>query len=411
MSNSYERYSCRFCGNNTLATVLDLGSSPLCDEYSGERTVSEYFPLKLKLCNSCMSVQTSEVVASDFIYTNYIYFTHTSPGLDSHFEQYAVAVKSILGKSEGLVVDVGSNDGCLLSHFRAQGFDVIGVEPSSAACDYSLRERGVASINSYFNDAVVKDILHRFGGATVITFNNVFANIDCLEQVVELSAELLSKNGLIVIESSYLYDMLDNLVFDFIYHEHLSYISLRPLQALFGRYGFKVFHVDRVGTKGGSVRYFISRSESSLFSVSQDFTELIQREENLGDLTHLFSHFARRIELSRVKFIDILRAVRSEGKIFGYGASATTTTLLHAWKMGELFHGLFDDNLYKHNTYSPGYGLLVSDYSDSILSSNDTIIIMAWRFRNEILKRIDDFEGNVIIPLPEPILVQKSARS
>ena len=408
MGHSYERHTCRFCGSHTLVTILDLGTSPLCDEYRARNISCEYFPLRLMLCNSCMSVQTSEVVASDFIYSDYVYFTHTSPGLDIHFERYAAAVKLILGNSHGLVVDVGSNDGCLLSHFRALGFDVIGVEPSSSASEYSLQERGVASLNGYFDNAAVKNILSRFGEASVITFNNVFANIDDLEQVVELAAELLSENGLVVIESSYLYDMLDNLVFDFIYHEHLSYISLRPLQALFGRYGFKVFHAERVETKGGSVRYFISRAGDSSFSVSEDLVRLSQSEENRGATTYLFSQFARQIDLLRLRFTSLLSTVGSKGRVFGYGASATTTTLLHAWQIGSFFHGLLDDNRYKHNTYSPGYGVLVSGYSRSFLSPNDTVVILAWRFRDDILKRLKGFEGNVIIPLPEPTLIQAS---
>jgi 2-polyprenyl-3-methyl-5-hydroxy-6-metoxy-1,4-benzoquinol methylase len=406
MKPSYERLSCRFCGNSDLVTVLDLGSSPLCDEYRSEKSVNHYFPLRLNLCSDCASVQTSEVVDAIFIYSNYVYFTHTSPGLDDHFKRYSAVVGSIFDEPRGLVVDVGSNDGCLLSHFSAQGFQVLGIEPSSSACDYALKKRGIHSINGYFNRSSVDVILSQYGKARVITFNNVFANIDDLESLISLAAELLSADGVMIIESSYLFDMVDNMVFDFIYHEHLSYLSLRPLQALLSRFNLKVFDVQRIATKGGSVRYFVAHRNSQ-FVESLAVREMESFEAKKGSLVELFTNFKRRVFDSKSQFLYIMDKLSSRGRVFGFGASATSTTLLHAWGVGDRFQGLIDDNPYKHHTYSPGYGLTVYPFTDNLLDTDDTVVILAWRFQDAILQKLKDFKGNIIVPLPTPTILQR----
>jgi len=348
------------------------------------------------------------VVEPSAIYVDYVYFTHTSPGLDNHFERYADTVLAVKKEAKGLVVDVGSNDGCLLSHFSSLGFKVLGVEPSSGACDYALRKRGVSSINGYFDQSSVDTILSKYGEASVITLNNVFANIDDLEGLIELTTKLLSKDGLMIIESSYLFDMIDNMVFDFIYHEHLSYISLLPLQNLLRRYGLRVFDVQRLYTKGGSARYFVARSESR-FEESLNVRKMAGDEAQKGSVADLFRKFSQRVFDARTQFVRILDGLSSTGRVIGFGASATTTTLLHAWQIGDRFHSLMDDNPYKQNTYSPGYGLVVSPFCDSLLNSNDTVVILAWRFQEQICRSLRDFKGNIVLPLPFPTVLQRAS--
>jgi hypothetical protein len=248
----------------------------------------------------------------------------------------------------------------------------------------------------------------KHGEASVITFNNVFANIDDLGSLIELTTRLLSKGGLIIIESSYLFDMIDNMVFDFIYHEHLSYISLSPLQNLLGRYGLRVFDVQRVPTKGGSARYFIARSDSR-FVESTNVLEMERSEAQRGSMVDVFRDFSQRVFNARTQFIHILDGLSSTGRVIGFGASATTTTLLHAWQIGGRFHSLMDDNPYKQNTYSPGYGLVVSPFCDSLLNSDDTVVILAWRFYEQISWRLRNFKGNIVLPLPLPTTLQRAS--
>lgn len=406
MSLSYERVSCRFCGNCQLEKILDLGKSPLCDEYRRKSSEGFIFPLALNLCTKCHGVQTTEVVNADLIYKNYLYFTHTSPGLAQHFKDYAASVTEQFGLCRGLVIDVGSNDGCLLQQFIGYGFRGLGIEPSERARDYSIQERGVETIKGYLDRKVVDSILSSHGHAAIITFNNVFANIDNLEDVVELSSKLLDKDGIIVIETSYLFDMVNNLVFDFIYHEHLSYISLKPIQALFKKHGFRVFNVKHVKTKGGSTRYFIAR-ESSRYLANDSVKTLSKYENDVGSLQDLFANFSMRINDAKDSLVKLLDELETKGRVLGYGASATSTTLLHAWRLGERFSGLIDDNPVKQGTVSPGYHLAVSSLLGCQLTSIDTVVILAWRFQSQILQNLKGFQGNIITPLPYPVLLQR----
>jgi hypothetical protein len=181
------------------------------------------------------------------------------------------------------------------------------------------------------------------------------------------------------------------------------------MQVFFGRFGFKVFHIERLSNKGGSIRYFIARKDAR-FSLSKDFVQLLAIELENEILIYQFSAFSRRILDAKDVFLKLLDEVRGEKKVIGYGASATTTTLLHAWRFGDYLDELVDDNPYKFETYSPGYGLRVSKYSSNLVKDADTLVILAWRFLGEILPKLRDFSGNIIVPLPSPVILQRSSR-
>lgn len=412
MSNSYERLSCRFCGSLGLVTVFKLGTSPLCDEYKRDNAVRELYPLELNLCNQCGAVQTRYVVQSPDNVYHKVYLRPECSGNLAHCDEHIQSVLSVLCEPVGasLAVEVGSNDGFLLRRYRHHGFRVLGVEPFSDACDYAFERNSVDCVNDFFDVPIASFIRDTHGRAKVVVLKNIFANIDRIEEVAKALDILLDNDGVIVIESAYLFDMFDTLTFDFIYHEHLSYLHLRPMQVFFGLFGFKVFHIERLSSKGGSIRYFIARKKAR-FSPSKNLTRLLAIELAKEPLIHQFNVFSRRVLDAKGAFLKLLDEVRGAMKVMGYGASATTTTLLHAWQFGDYLDGLFDDNPYKFETYSPGYGLRVSEYSSQLMSDADTLVILAWRFLGEILPKLKDFSGNIIVPLPSPVIIQRLSRA
>jgi SAM-dependent methyltransferase len=395
------RGSCRFCGNQKLIKLLDLGASPLCDEYRESMSAWQYYPLALNGCESCGGVQTTAIVNPERIYEDYLYFTKTSPGLELHYQDYAKYVFDNLHLSQqDLIVDIGSNDGCLLQHFQKLACKVVGLEPSSLAADYARRVRGVETIESYLDASSAEQIVNDYGRAKVISFNNVFANIDDLDEAMKAVERILLPDGHLIIETSYLWDMIDNMVFDFIYHEHLSYISLSSLSALLERFEFHITDCIPVHTKGGSMRYIaarktISEESTSAVRVQQEF------ESRRMPLNAEFLYFNRKIEEARSKFVEMVNDKIVNGRrIIGYGASATTTTLLHAWKIGNLFDILIDDNPGKQGKFSPGYEIPVLSLESLNLEDTDLIIIIAWRYSEMIMKRLRGFTGEVLVPLP-----------
>ena len=243
MDDNYIKKECRLCKSDVLNTVLPLADSPLCDAYITEKKVQKYYPLKLSQCGDCGFVQIDCVVDPEIIYRDYIYVTTSSSGLKNHFKSYADDVFGYLKlPSKSLVVDVGSNEGTLLSFFQQKNCNVLGIEPSIKTAK-NATEKGIETLPEFFNLDLSKEIVERYGNASLITINNLFANIDDLHNFAQGLESLLADDGVLVIESSYLLDMVNNMVFDFIYHEHLSYFSIIPLVSFFRKLGIKLVKV------------------------------------------------------------------------------------------------------------------------------------------------------------------------
>ena len=398
MSDSYIRKSCRLCDSNNIKVVLPLQKSPLCDAYLELPKKQKFYNLNLCLCNECGFSQIDTVIDPEIIYRDYIYVTTSSPGLQAHFEKYALEVCNFLNLDKSkLTVDIGSNDGTLLKVFQKFNHNVLGIEPSVKAAS-SANENGIETLSEFFDIGLANAIVDQYGKASLITINNLFANVDNLNEFVEGINVLLDSNGVLVIESSYLLDMIDNMVFDFIYHEHLSYFSILPLVRFFKQFDMQLIHVNEVGTKGGSLRYYWARNNSK-WNPSLNVKELSLREAKAGINTEKFKDYEARIETVKFQLLEFLEK-HKEDKIVGYGASATSTTLITHFELQKYFSYLVDDNVDKVNTYSPGYHIPVHNFDRLKNEQPDVIIILAWRFKETILKKLSFFKGIIIVPLP-----------
>ena len=398
MSVFYTRKNCRLCESQDIKVVLPLQNSPLCDAYIESPKKQEFYNLNLCLCNECGFVQIDTVVNPEDIYRDYIYVTTSSPGLQKHFKDYALKVCSFLKLNESnLTVDIGSNDGTLLQFFKQHGHKVLGIEPSIKAAE-SANKNGIETLSEFFDIGLANKIVHKYGKANLITINNLFANVDNLKDFVEGLNILLDSNGVLVIESSYLLDMIDNMVFDFIYHEHLSYFSIIPLVRFFDQFDIQLIHVHEVGTKGGSLRYYWARKNAK-WAPSLDVQHFSLREVKAGINTEKFNDYITRIENEKFQLIEFLEKYK-EDKIVGYGASATSTTLISHFELHKYLSYLVDDNPDKINTYSPGYNIPVYKFDKLKDEKPDVIVILAWRFKEEILKKLSFFKGIIIVPLP-----------
>jgi len=405
--NYYTRGNCRLCTSRNIEVVLPLAASPLCDAYVTEEHrnhVQEAYPLELYLCRDCGYVFLPYVVSPEIIYQDYIYVTTSSLGLQDHFHRYAdKAVEKIKPAANALVVDIGSNDGTLLRCFRNKGFQVLGIEPAKQIAR-NATDSGIETYANFFDARLAEKIVNTHGPADVVTINNLFANIDDIVGMIHGVRTLLNKNGVLIIESSYLADMIENMVFDFIYHEHLSYFSVKPLSRFFAAMGLELYDLERVPTKGGSMRYYIQRTAGTR-PVTANVVEMIAKEDQTGiDDPEIFRAFSKRITEQKNRLVDGLNDLKRQGKsIIGYGASATTTTLLHHFGIGGLLDCLIDDNPAKQRTYSPGLHIPVFSSKLLYACKPDYVVILAWRYFKPILEKhhkyIND-GGRFILPLP-----------
>ena len=404
----HRRDTCRGCDGNDLEMVLCLKPSPIGDDFITADNLHLHqpsYPLDLFMCKTCGLAQLIDVIDPDTLYGEYIYVTASSTGLSDHFRNYAESVINACSIKPGsLVVDLGSNDGTLLRHFQHKGMIVLGVEPAEHIASKATYS-GITTLGEFFSPVLAKKIVSNHGHAKLITANNVFANIDDLMSWVDAVNELLDEDGVFVFESYYLADLLQNMVFDFIYHEHLSSFSVRPMQALFRRVGLELIAVERVDTKGGSLRYFVQRTLGRLKN-NGSVMKMLAFEQSIGLYRReTFTDYAEKINSLKEQTKKFIAKAKSEGKrIAGFGASITGTTLINHFEIGEFLDYLVDDNIAKHGRFSPGLHLPV--YPSSVLCERnpDYVIILAWRFFEIIIRNNEDYlksGGQFIIPVPK----------
>lgn len=405
---AYRRKDCRLCHSVDLDVVLKLSPTPLADAYVPATHLSEpqpSFPLDLYLCRKCGFAQLLDVVQPKAIYLDYLYETVSSLGLVEHFHAYAEDVLSRIRPPQGsLVIDVGSNDGTLLKSFQKRGMKVLGIDPAGEIARRATKA-GVETVAEFLTVPLAHKLRQERGPAAIVTANNVIANIDDLDEVAAAIRELLAPDGVFVFESYYLGDLVRNTVFDFLYHEHISSFAVKPLERFLGRHDMELVDVLRVPTKGGSLRYTIQRAGGPR-KASLTVAELKALESEQGlDRPEIFRELNARIESAKHATLQLLRPLKSEGnRIVGYGASATSTTLIYHFELGELLDYLVDDNPAKHGLFSPGRHIPVLPSEVIYERRPDYAVVLAWRYYEPILRRHSKFVGNggrFIVPMPE----------
>lgn len=409
MDNAIKRRSeCRGCGSSGLELIFGLKPSPIGDAYVTAERVNvpqPSYPIDLYMCRHCGFAQILDVIDPEILYGEYIYVTASSVGLPEHFISYADSVISRCKlKPSSLVVDIGSNDGTLLRCFQKRGMSVLGVEPASHIAAQATAT-GVKTLDKFFSPALAKDIVAEYGNAHVITSNNVFANIDDLASWVSAVNVLLAGDGVYVFESFYLADVVKNMVFDFIYHEHLSAFSVKPIKMLFEGAGLELAVVQHVPTKGGSLRYFVQRPCGPLIK-DGSVAEFLALEERMGLYKkETYLAFTEKINRLKDKTRDFLIQAKKEGKsIVGFGASITGTTLIYHFEIGEYLDYLVDDNPAKQGRYSPGLHLPVLPSSALYERKPDYVLVLAWRFAEVFIEKNQAYRKNggcIVIPVPE----------
>jgi SAM-dependent methyltransferase len=397
--------TCRICASTDLLKVLSLGEHPPVDNFiSPDKLDDEQrYPLEVYFCRSCNLVQLVDVVPpTELFHDSYAFYSSASAPLVRHFEAYATQVKERYLTPGDLVVDIGSNDGALLQFFLPE-HRVLGIEPSSNVAE-AARNNGIETIVEFFNEELAQRIVQQYGKAKVVTANNVFAHIDDIDEIVRGVKALLTDDGVFVSESHYLLDLMQHMEFDTVYHEHLCYYSVKPLQRLFERFDMEVFDVERVAQHGGSIRVFARKRSSQ--PISPRVRELLDLEEKHGLHTEeTFLGLQERVNGIRDTLVSLIRKLRQEGRtVVGYGAPAKSGTLLNFCGLtaSDLAH-ITDTTAHKVGRLTPGSHIPV--VSPDVLKTHtpDYILLLAWNYRDFILEKEKDLRARgvkFIIPIP-----------
>ena len=408
----FRRDTCRLCGGHDLELVLQLAPTPPGDVYVPAELLDEIqgtYPLALFLCHSCGHTQLLDMVDPEILYGDYIYVTTISLGLAEHFRRYADDVLRRVNPAEGtLVVDIGSNDGTLLKFFQGRGMRVLGVDPARDIARKAT-ESGIETLPSFFTSELAHQIKNERGPAAIITANNVFANVDDLTDMTEGIRHLLAPDGVFVFETGYLVDLIQNTLVDNIYHEHLSYYSVKPLKTFFPHHGMELIDIEHVSTKGGSLRGTVQLAGGPR-TASPSVAKLVALEASLGlDRAETFKAFAARIDTVKSQLVSRLRDLKAQGKtIAAYGASVGTTTLIYYFGLGDMLSFIVDENRRRQGLFSPGYHIPVLPPQVIYERKPEYVLILAWRYAEPIVEKHQAYleqGGHFIVPLPKIVVM------
>jgi SAM-dependent methyltransferase len=408
MNSSFQtRKTCRLCHSADMTLGLPMHPTPIGDNYLAAHELDrkeELFNLDLYLCQDCGQVQLRDVVSPDLLYPAFPYVTSVSAGLPEHFRKFAEDLISRHQIGNGsLVVEIGSNEGPMLRAFQERGCRVLGVEPAGEIA-HAATDAGVPTLARYFTKELAAEIVAEYGPATVIAANNVLANIDDLDEVMEGAKLLLAPDGLIVMETSYWRDVVGQGLIDTIYHEHLSYFSVAPLRLFFQRHRLQLIDSQWNANKGGSIRLTAQRDRGPRsVNASVENQILLEQKEKIHDLKTLADCRHRLDELTK-QLGGALHEFQASGKsIAGYGASVGTTTMLFEFGLGRVIAQLFDDNSRKHGKYSPGWHIPCRSANQLEEAKPDYLVVFAWRYFDQIRKKHLRYEqdiGHYILPMP-----------
>lgn len=411
--DEYKRKTCRYCETPLGTAFLDLGAQPLANNLPGiENARKPEFrcPLALVKCPECHLVQLTHSVPANLMFDEYLYVSSTTQTFRTHFAEYARDVRERIGQKPGaLAVDIGSNDGLLVSSYEKEGLRGVGVEPAkNLAADANTR--GVTTLNRYFGEEAVAEIIARYGKADAISANNVFAHIDDIRSVLQNVRELLADDGFFVIEFAYLVTMLEKMYFDMVYHEHVCYIGVTALDLFTTRFGMEIFDIKPVDTHGGSLRVFIQKKSGPRTRAGVVGRYLADEKQKGCREDRVYGEFAERVLGFRSELNGMLDGIKKEGKsVCGYGAPAKATTIVNFCGLTPReIEFIVDDNPLKQGRLVPGAGIPIVPSARLQDVPPDYVLIFAWNFAPEIMKKIGflrDRGVRFIVPLPRPVLV------
>jgi hypothetical protein len=399
--------SCQICGSERLQQIIDMGFCAPCDSLltKGQlRAPEASYPLNLLRCRDCGLVQIDYVVdPKELFFPDYPYRSGITDTLKANLHAMAGHVGERIGLRAGsLVVDIGSNDGSILEGFKARGMRVTGVEPTKIA--RIAQAAGIPTINEFFDRGVAARIVGESGKASLVTAANVFAHVNQLSTLLGGIGDLLEDDGYFVSESHYMMSILETLQYDSIYHEHLRYYLLRPLEHLFARHGFTLVDAERIPNYGGSIRVYARKGSGH--NVQARLRDMVAEEERASayeDATYV--RFAERIRKSRSELRALMVRLHLEGaRVVGVGCPGRSITLL-------AYCGITPDLMpyiaeqatsLKLGLYTPSTHIPIVDEALMLREQPDYALLLSWHYAQPIVRslRAKGLRSKIIVPLP-----------
>lgn len=387
--------SCRMCQSTKLKQWLDLGLHPHSDHFHKEKEAEMFYPLGVSVCEDCGLNQLTYIVAKEELYLkDYLYESSITKTAAAHWTEFAETTSKRVNLKKGaLVIDVGGNDGTLLTKYQTLGYEVLNVDPTPEATQIAI-DRGVPTKQEFFGSS-------EYPKAEMIVGANVFAHIDDLDTFIECIKDTLKEDGVFIFESPYFGEFLKGLEYDTVYHQHLSYLSLKPLVKFLEKHGVEAFDVEQHELHGGGFRVYIARKEER--EVQTSVKEMLEKETWTIDTLEEFAHKTRK---SRDDLLDLMQRLRQNDKTVAVvSAPAKGNTLLNYTGIGRFIDFATDRSKLKQGRFLPGTGIEVFSDDELIKRQPDFALVLAWNFFPEIVENVKKagYKGKFIHPLTSEI--------
>ena len=407
--------NCRLCTGNFFEKTLKLKSTPPANELyptKDSAKKAEKFPLEVVMCQKCRHVQLKHIVSPKRLFDDYVYKSGTSKFFNEHFDSLASKIASEFPVNN-YVLEVGSNDGVLLTSLNKRGIKSIGIEPS----EYLAKEcinRNLNVYNSYLDETTVVKITQSHGKASIVLGNNVFAHIEDMKGAFKNVFEILEDSGIFIFEVAHFKYILTDGLFDTIYHEHMSYHTATALESFATASGFKIFRIEQISSHGGSLRFYLSKNHDKLKEPS---VELIKNDElklglNQVEALSLIEDKIKETKESAARMIKDMGL--GDNTVFvGYGAPAKVVTFLAQMELEEInLIGVIEDNVEKQNRFLPGSGFAIKSLEEmkkliSVNGSNEVclnFLIFPWNLKKEIVEKLSKWvpkNSNAVVFFPK----------
>ena len=404
---------CRFCAAPLSYVQCDLGMSPLANSYvrfEDSHNKEKLYPLKVWVCDQCLLSQLEEFESPDAIFSDYLYFSSFSSSWVEHARHYCeMMVERFHFDADSQVIEIASNDGYLLQHFKARGIPVLGIEPAANVAKVAWEQKQIPSVVKFFGVQTAKELVADSKSADLLLGCNVLAHVPDINDFVGGLKIALKPAGIITFEFPHLLRLIENNQFDTIYHEHFSYLSLLAVEKVFARHGLTLFDVEELPTHGGSLRMFARHSDNHapVTAVTPRVAAMREKETNFG-LTKMatYTAFGDKVKATKRKLLDFLTAAKGAGKtVVGYGAAAKGVTLVnYCGVRDDLVDYVVDKSPHKQNHFMPGVHIPIFGPQKIFETKPDYLLILPWNLKKEISEEMEGIRtwgGQFVVPIPE----------
>lgn len=389
--------ACRSCGSE-IRPFMSFGRMPIANGFltAAEIATEYFFELAPAFCSACGMFQLIEQPAPErMFHASYAFYSSTSRYMQAHFEGFAgeVMAKALAGREDPFVLELGSNDGIMLRHFRSAGIRHLGVEPSVNVADVA-RSQGIRTISEFFDAALAGRIVAEHGHADAVLCANVMCHIPDLHSVAAGIRRLLKPDGVLMFEDPYLGDMIAGTSYDQIYDEHVFIFSAASVAAAFGRHGLELIDALPQPTHGGSMRYVLAPAGSRQVSANVGRQLAAERAQGLDD-PRTYEMFRRNCEASRTALMETLEDLQRQGKrVVGYGATSKSTTVTNYCGIGPRHVEFISDTTpIKQGKLSPGAHIPVKPYAAFAGNLPEYALLFAWNHAAEIREKEQAFKA------------------